>query len=198
MAISESDYPRLTELLTIKHTITLNCDAPPLTEYSIEDEDSDSFIYLTYGGNPDFFGSITSQHLSSAYDYFDKKAREKVLAKRFRTFVQPDGEIGLAISYIPGEPFGSDAEHAKALWDATRISEIMSYEEYISDLKNGAAWVGECLGDGGECYALIVDVTAPGRTPIAKELGFDDMLLEPLWIQRRGRKYNVHIDLWQD
>jgi hypothetical protein len=188
--ITEADYPKLTELLTLTHTVTLDCERGPYTEDELDDDEGDAYIYLSFGGNEDFYGNVES--------YYLRKLGEKALAKRFRTFVQPDGEIGLEISFLPGEPFGGSGfdEHAKALWDATRISELMGYDEYIRDLKEGADWVNELLGEGGEMYALLIEVTKPGREPSIED--YDEFFSKPLWIQRKGQKYNVHIRYWQD
>jgi len=189
MAITEADYPKLTELLTLTHTVTLDCERGP---YSQDELDTDgSYTFLNFGGNEDFYGNMESYYLG--------ELGEKALAKRFRTFVQPDGEIGLEISFLPGEPFdGSDFdEHAKALWDATRLSELMGYDEYIRDLKEGADWVGDLFGNSGEMYALLIEVTKPGQKSAAAD-NFDALLEDPLWIQRKGQKYNVHIHYWED
>ena len=197
MPITEADYPKLTELLTLTHTVTLDCERGPYTEDELDDDEGDAYIYLSFGGNEDFYGNVESNYLDSLHGYEEDRQQE-VLSKRFRTFVQPDGEIGLEISFLPGEPFGGSGfdDHAKALWDATRISELMGYDEYIRDLKEGADWVNRLLGGGGEMYALLVEVTKPGKTSSID--GYDEFFPEPLWIQRKGKKYNVHIRYWQD
>lgn len=191
MTITEADYPKLTELLTLTHTVTLDCERGGYSQEELDD-DGGPYIYLNFGGNEDFYGNATSDYLEGLGD--------KALAKRFRTFVQPDGEIGLEISFLPGEPLdiGEEEDHVRALWDATRLHELMSYEDYIQDLEDGAPWTAECFGNGGEMYALLVEVTKPGRKA-SLEKNFDSPLLEkPLWIQRKGEKHNVHIHYWQD
>jgi len=44
-------------------------------------------------------------------------------------------------------------------------------------------------------YAVTVEVTKPGRSP---SIDIDELLPKPLWIQRKGVKYNVHIGVWED
>lgn len=197
MAITEVDYPKLTELLTLKHIITLDCERGGYTEEELENE-TDS-IYLNYGGNEDFYGNIESSYLEGLHGW-DPELQQKALSSRFRTFVQENGEIGLEISYIPGEPIDNEnfEEHAKALWDETRLHEIMDYDSYIQDLREGADWIGDCFGTGGEMYGLLIEVTKPGRNSSLEKIGYDPILPKPLWIQRKGQKFNVHIHCWQD
>ena len=196
---TEADYPKLTELLTMKHTLTLDCERASSSESVDEDEidEEEGFVYLNFAGNEEFYGNVTSSYLDSLYDYSDEKLRQKVLGKRFRTFVQDDGEIGLEISFLPGPPFDGSGfdQHAKAIWDNTRLHEVMTFDEFLQDVSDGAEWVYRCFGKGGEMYAVTVEVTKPGRSPLVE---IDDLLPKPLWIQRKGAKYNVHIGCWED
>lgn len=174
----------------MKQTVTLECEHEPYV-------DEEGSVYLRFAGNDEYYGNVESSYLHSLH-WFDDKLRQKIIGKRFRTFVQEDGEIGLEISFLPGLPFGefnAGSAHLKAIWDNTRLHEVMTYEEYISELSNDAAWVERCFGVGGDMYAVVVEVTKPGRSP---ENEVDDLLPKPLWIQRKGAKYNVHIGVWED
>lgn len=195
---TEADYPRLTELLTLKHTVTLDCERDLSSEVDDDGDldEEEGFVYLHFAGNEDYYGNVSSSYLNSLFDYSDEKLKQKVLGKRFRTFVQEDGEIGLEISFLPGFPFPSIFDtHSKAIWDNTRLHEVMTFEEFLHDLTGGAEWVHACFGQGGEMYAVTVEVTKPGRSPFIE---IDELLPKPLWIQRKGVKYNVHIGYWED
>jgi len=187
MTITEADYPKITELLTVKKTITLDCEP----DYSEEEmEDGENLTYLNFADNEEFYGNMESRYLVAHED-------PKAFQKRFKTFVQPDGEIGLEISFLPGPPLDQVEGHAKAIWDNTRLHEIMTYEEYLKDIEEEVEWTWDCFGDGGEMYALMIEVTKPGRPGLSEEF-FDPILEKPLWIQRKGQKYNVHVRFWQD
>lgn len=196
MAFTEKDYPKLTELLTLKHTVTLDCDRGGYTEDELEDGET-GFIYFSFGDQDDSYGNVESDYLDSLHGY-DEALQQKILSKRFRTFVQDDGEIALEISYLPGAPISGVHSQGfiEAIWAATRLREIMSYEEFIRDIDGSARWIDSCFGAGGEVYGVIVEVTKPGRTPTIED--FDVILPKPLWIQRKGQKYNVHVRYWQD
>lgn len=174
------------------HTITLDCERGKFSEEDLENEEGS--VYLNYGENTDYYGNLES--------YYLRNLDQKVLAKRFRTFVQDDGEIGLEMKFVPGSPFEGhdgklDSSHLKALWDNTRLHEIMSYEEYVEDMEDGRGWVSDCLGMNGEMYAPVIEVVKAGRTPGVEDV-LDPVLEKPLWIQRKGAKYNVYIHYWQD
>ena len=195
MAITEADYPKLTELLTLTHTVTLDCERGGYTE---EELDSDEFlITLTVGDCEDSHGNLESNYLDSLHGYEEDRQQE-VFSKRFRTFVQPDGEIGLEISYLPGEPVSGvhSREFFEAIWETTRLREAMGFDDFLKDIDAGAPWINDCFGSGGEFYGLLVEVTKPGRTSSIDD--YDEFFPKPLWIQRQGQKYNVHIRYWQD
>lgn len=191
MAITEQDYPKITELLTLTKTVTLNCDRAPFTEEELESRKS--FVYLNYGGSSDFYGCLESGYTYGAYS----AKPYAFLESRFRVFEQDNGEIGLEIKFLPGKPALNDERHIRALWNSTRLHEIMFYEEYVKNIKEDADWVDECFGDGGKDYALIVDVTKAHKPSLIKK-HFDPLLKKPLRIKYKGNKQDIHIGYWEN
>jgi len=200
---TESDFPMLHELLLLEMTVTLDCENTP-------DEDDDSDEYMTQLSIPgasyedDVWGNFFDFHVRSPSYMFDteesKVANEKKLAKVFKTFVQPDGEIGLTFTYLPGPPWGSSEQelkaNAKLIFGATRLSEAMSFEEFLQELDENAPWTQELFGEGGEMYAMLFEVTKAGRKPVLED--YMEVLEKPLWFRRKGQLYNLYVSEYSD
>jgi len=191
---TEADYPKLLELLGLKKTVTLDCSQP------FADDDS-SFVLLWLDDEGYTWGNFDCAWLKS--QDVDEDARQKRYRKRFRSFVQSDGEIGLEFTYLPAIPpldyYDEDdwEKHARRVFDLTRLSEVMSFEDFARDVKNEAEWVENLSGWGGETYALVFDVVLAGHRSVVRE-EWDPILSKPLWIQYKGKKYNVYVGVTQD
>lgn len=193
---AQADYPRLLELLELKKTITLDCDNP-MSDESLDDEDT--YVHFSLDDEGYTWGNFDCRWLW-LQDIDDEAAQQKRYAKKLKTFVQPDGEIGLEISYLPGPPWGEDArleKNARIIYEATRLSEAMTFDEYLSEVQADEQWVQDLHGEGGETYGLLFDVVPAGRKSFLTE-EFEMLLEKPLWVQRKGKKYNVHCGVYQD
>jgi len=196
-SFTEADYPKLLGLLEFKKTITLDCSQP----FGSGDDDDSHFVNLWLDDDGYIWGNFDCGWLKS--QDVDEDARQKRYQKRFRSFVQDDGEIGLEFTYLPAIPlldyYDEDdwEKHARRVFDMTRLSEVMSFEDFARDVKNEASWVDDLSGVGGETYALVFDVVPAGRRSVIVE-EFDGILSKPLWIQYKGKKYNIHVGVTQD
>lgn len=144
----------------------------------------------------EYYGNVTSSHVET----MPHDEQQKWIKKRFRTFVQDTGEIGLEISFLPGPPMDIDydeKEHLKTIYDNTRLSELITLEEFVEDFESNDPWIYECFGDKGETYGLIIDAVAPKFKNIAAQ-NYEPLLEKPLWIQYKGKKFQVHIHEWSD
>lgn len=187
MKITEQDYSKITELITMKRNFTLDVERV-VTEDDLED--SSLYADLTFGGNPNYYGNIESEYIYGATD--DKWTRS-----RFKIFTQPDGETAVEISFLPGMPYLCSDEHTKAVWDNTRLDEIMGYDEYRKDIEEEADWVEACFGHGGDLFELLFEVTKPD-VPSVFEDEADRFLHEPLEFQHKGNQYNLNVFYIQD
>lgn len=73
----------------------------------------------------------------------------------------------------------------------------MTFDEYLEAVLADEQWVQDLHGKGGPTYGLIFDVVPAGwRSFLQSE--FEMLLEKPLWIQCKGKKYNVHCGVYQD
>lgn len=201
---TESDFPMLHELLLLEMTVTLDCENTPNEEDDAYDYIDDYMTQLSIPGaseDADVWGNFFDLHVRiPSYMAESKVANEKKLAKIFKTFVQPDGEIGLTFTYLPGPPWGSSEEelkaNAKLIFEATRLREVMSLEEFLQELDENAPWTQELFGEGGEMYALLFEVTRAGQDPVFED--FEEVLEKPLFFKRKGQLYNLYISEYSD
>lgn len=201
---TESDFPMLHELLLLEMTITLDCEDTP-EENSYPDEYAIPLSIPGVSEEADVWGNFFDSHVRNpSYAWLEpgeKDDAEKKLAKIFKTFVQPDGEIGLTFTYLPGLPWGCDEEelrvNAKLIFDATRLREVMSFEEFLQELDESAPWTQQLFGEGGGVYALIFEVTKAGAKPVLEDFG-DEILEKPLFFKRKGQLYNLYISEYSD
>lgn len=184
----ESDYPAIMRAIEQKRTATLDCERKFDAEEDIPEEawvgfGSISEEEIEAGVLP---GNLETQAFTDSIQGVDK---DKLLKKRIRTFVQPDGEIGVEISYFPLEP--QNADDADAIFAKTELGSLISLSDFVAAIEAGDEWIEDCFGYT-DVYELLFEVTAVGASPILGER-FDTIFEAPLWIQRKGKKYHVYV-----
>ncbi len=188
---TKEESERLFPLIDLKYTMTLDCER----KIDFEEEDVDFNIAgLGFLEEDQFKGNVIVYRKRDANEDWPtrRKLDAKWLKKRFRTFKQDDDEIAVEITYTPWISGHWDSDsYLKRLYDATQLATVISFEDFLTDVRHEASWV-ENLFSGAEIYELFFHVVAPGK-PATEEWGDSLLEDEPLWIQRKGKKYNVHI-----
>jgi len=195
---TSADVQGLYPLIDVKHVFTLDFD----TKADLEDDlyDHPNNVGLGFFEPPLLKGNIVNYRDDKDDDSLEWAERRKKddawMKKRIRTFKQDDGEIGVEITYTPWVSMHyDDDEYLRLVYDNTNIATVISFEDFVKDVREEADWVDELFG-GNEIYELFFYVSHPGVEP---ENPYGDDLFEgPLWIQRNGKKHNLHIFLHED
>ena len=183
-SFSKKDYPRILKAIEQSYTITLDCERQLLSNVDIDV----AWLSLGYVSEAESrAGRLGGNMISQAFRDI-MVSEPNALTDRFRTFVQPDGEIGLEITYFPLKPY--DADTAIDVFSKTKLSNLMTLEQFIEAITNGAAWAEDCFGYT-DIYELMFEVTLAG---VPSSMNDQDYLLPlPILIQRKGLNYDVHV-----
>lgn len=203
MSIEEKDFARLTELLTMKKTVPLDLTRGGLPE-EIGDEIEES-IQLNFMNKFEYFGNLSSAYMMNVLAELDEKAELEFWKNRFKVVKDDNGNPALEVSFIPAEPFEFDTDdnseffaHVDAIWNNTRLSEIMDYDTYLAEMTEGSyEWIYECFGEGGECYGVMVEVVPDGFEP-GGIMNYDNVFELPITFEYDGIHYEMRVATWSD
>jgi hypothetical protein len=187
----EADYPRILDAIKLKHTVTLDCNG------GLDPDDEGSWLILGslehQPGNEALIGGTMRVSALGVTNEDD----EKSLKKRLRTFVQPDGEIGLELTYFPIRPH--DDTDVDKLFAQTNIGSLLTKAEMVAAMANDEEWIEMCFGYT-DIYDLYFEVLKPkAKSPLEDDGGGSEKLIDtPLWITYNGKRYNVNVWLHED
>lgn len=196
MNIDEKDYAKVIELLTMKKIVPLDLARGALPD-ELED-DVDESILLNFENNFEYFGNLSSYYMLNVLADLDENAELDFWKNRFKVVKDDNGEPVLEVSYIPAQPIYNSEfiAHADAIWRNTRLSEIMNYDTYISEMADGSAdWISECFGEGGEAYGVLVEIIEEGVQP-GGILNYDPVLELPIRFEYDGISYEMRVASW--
>lgn len=189
---SEADYPSILKALELKHEVTLE----PGRMADPNGDNEDGWLIL---------GSLSYQKESAhkLSGVMDVQALhtigvdvQKDIKRRLKTFVQPDGEIGLELTYYPNKPY--DDEEMDKLFADTNIGALITRDELSTAIDNDEEWVEDCFG-GMDIYDLYFEAVKPGVTsPYSEDGNLDSLIDTPLWFQRGTERYKLNIWLHED
>jgi len=203
MSVEEKDYAKLTELLTMKKTVPLDLTRGALPD-EIEDEIEKS-IEINFLNKFEYFGNLSSYYMMNVLADMDENAELDFWKNRLKIVKDDNGKPALEISFIPAEPIDSDKDdnsefiaHVDAIWENTRLNEMMDYDTYLAEITAGSAeWISECFGEGGECYGVMVEVVPDGFEP-GGIMNYDNVFELPITFEYDGIHYEMRVATWSD
>lgn len=184
---TEADYPTILEAIQRTKTLTLDLTPAPEGADIFDEEMENKWYWLGKHGN------LTSQAWCDIHGW----RNQKELKKRFTTFVQEDGQIGITIKYYQAMPYAHIPKTVKKAFKKTKLNTLMTFEQFVEAVEEGDEWIEDCFGTM-EIHEILFDVTAAGRESHLDDGNADKVLEDPLWITHQGKKYNVHVFLHED
>lgn len=186
----EGDYPRIVEAIKLKYLAPLNL---ALMNTPIDEEPTDNCVYLGSLHYQPGLEDLIDGNLSSSYSFGEDEA------KNLRPLIMPDGSPAVEITYIPLKPY--DAKEAVNLYKLTKLSELLTLEEFLEAFAAEAEWIEECFASN-DIYDLTFEVVHAGDpSPFeAHEENWSELVntSAPLAIEYENVKYELYVWLHVD
>lgn len=183
--VKRSDYGLVSELLELTHSIPLDLSA------SYEPNERGIYPNTVHLGVLDLYfgGVVGGGFITDAAPYLDEEQKQEWLASRVELSEDESGNPLVVLKYHPKLPV--DLTGREDIYKYTRLSEVMTFEEFETELDAEAAWT-EDLFTHGDDYELNFEIVLAGDDP-TKPDGWNELLTDPLWLHHDGEVYNIYV-----
>lgn len=197
---SEAEYPHLLTLVEQKAIFKL--------DFSARYSESVAEEYVEWFDRPNYhwFGELVMAHGQPGGNPFvwaarkhngSHPAQQDWIRNRFKML----DDVGFELTYYPLHPDYSD-QNPQEFFDSTRLSEVMTFEEFQEELDNDAEWL-DAITSSQEVYDCIFEVFPSNGDHAAREQSLDeatdtfgDLLFdEPLTVKSGGQEFEFYV--WQ-
>lgn len=180
--VKRDKYGMVSELLELTHTFPL--------DYKTPFEENEAGFYpntILLGVLDKYFpgtipgGLFTEAPAAEEADWLDS---------RITISEDENGEPTVVLRYHPNIPY--DLEEREQVYKHTRLSEIMTFEEFEKELDEEAGWTEE-LFCHNDIFDLAFEVVLAGEDSTNDSEAWEALLDDPLWLNHDGELYNVFV-----
>lgn len=183
--VKRGDYGLVSELLELTHSFPLDVTA------AYEPNERGNYPNTIYLGVLDLYfgGVVGGGFVTNAAPYLDDEQKQEWLASRVELSEDENGNPLVVLKYHPKVP--KDLTGREDVFKYTRLSEVMTFEEFERELDEEAGWI-EDLFTHSDDYDLNFEIVLAGEDPVKPE-GWEELLSDPLWLHHNGEVYNVYV-----